>query len=180
MWRGNRLGVYWSLGTNVSARYNFQIIFTSQTILNENLLISPYEQKNFNDMWNSFAVRMRATNNAAKSLFCDHQRSMKTSSKKRSGRITEMSQGQKTGRNNKSSRVDKAGWWHCITANFYSELEIPRQTFNCGYSSRFTLGLVALANGEATANDILKWKCLGEISTSKKLRQKNSPWQFPS
>ena len=32
-------------------------------------------------MCNSFAVRMRATNNAAKPLFCDHQRSMKISSK---------------------------------------------------------------------------------------------------
>ena len=90
-----------------------------------------------------------------------------------------MTKGQKTGRNNKLSRVDKAGWWHCITANCHSELEIPRQPFNCGYSSRFTLRLVALANGEATANGILKWKCLGEMSTSKKPKTKEFPMTIP-
>ena len=78
-------------------------------MLNENLLISPYEQKNFNDMCNSFAVRMRATNNAAKPLSATTSVRSKSHKKtKWSYSITEMTKGQKTGRNNKLSRVDKA------------------------------------------------------------------------
>ena len=60
-------------------------------------------------MCNSFAVQMRPTNNAAKPLSATTSVRSKSHKKtKWSYSITEMTKGQKTGRDNKLSRVDKA------------------------------------------------------------------------